>query len=212
MTRFEDWISQDLRSIDHELYVWASNLVSKTDGITGLFFKWSNSNQGTWALGLVALCFAIAVHLHEKRTRNSGSPRSWLVFVMGVVIIVTWMAMADGLAHALKEWFGRPKPHVLNPVFGTKFPLSFPSNHATNMLTLAWLLRPLLFSRKEIYGPVMWVLLLSFAVLVACSRVLFGEHYPLDVLFGSLLGTAWGITGSCVLLWALRKINTSPKL
>lgn len=210
MTRFESWIPQDLQSLDRELFVWLSGLVSRTDGITGLFFKWSNSNQGTWALGLVALCVGILLHHRERKTHNSPNYSSWFMFVVGVVVVVAWMALADGLAHGLKEWFGRPKPHVLNPVPGTKFPLSFPSNHATNMLTLAWLLKPLLLPRKRDFGPAIWALLLGLAVVVACSRVVFGEHYPLDVLFGSLLGTAWGILGSFVLLWVLQRLKNRP--
>lgn len=60
---------------------------------------------------------------------------------------------------------------------------SFPSGHATIAFAMATVL-----SRVEPRWK-LWLYLV--ATLIALSRVFLGQHYPLDVLAGSLLG--WGI-------------------
>ena len=60
---------------------------------------------------------------------------------------------------------------------------SFPSGHATTSFGLAWIV-----SASYPYLPVQ-IAVYGAAGLIAFSRVYVREHYPLDVLFGALLGS-----------------------
>lgn len=83
-----------------------------------------------------------------------------------------------------KHLFARPRPCQVLAEVHTFWPcprsFSFPSNHAANIFGaaffLSWIYRP--------WSP----LLIALAALVGYSRVYVGEHYPLDVLGGAVLG------------------------
>ena len=68
---------------------------------------------------------------------------------------------------------------------------SFPSGHTMNAVNFA-----VLFSM--FYPPLFW-LVVSFALLVALSRVILGMHYPTDVLVGATLGLT--ISNISMLIW-----------
>lgn len=84
----------------------------------------------------------------------------------------------------IKDIIAEPRPfitlanvHLLETVKST----SFPSAHSTTSFAVLVLL-----GMK--YGY--WYLFIAFAVLIAFSRVYMGVHYPFDVIFGAILGTA----------------------
>jgi undecaprenyl-diphosphatase len=92
-----------------------------------------------------------------------------------------------------KHLFARPRPCQILTEVHTFWPcprsFSFPSNHAANMFGAAFFL-------SFVYRP--WApLLLFLAFLVGYSRVYVGEHYPLDVLGGAILGAV----GAALMLW-----------
>ncbi len=66
---------------------------------------------------------------------------------------------------------------------------SFPSSHATNHFALAWLLVTTLgrFVRKIRIPLLLW------AASIAYGQVYVGVHFPVDVIAGTLLGTAVGL-------------------
>ncbi len=103
---------------------------------------------------------------------------------------------ALALYRVLKRWTRRPRPfRTCAGVIAHVPPLdefSFPSGHTLQavgltVVALAWY-------------PVLAPLLISFAVLVALSRVILGLHYPSDVLAAIAIGSGLG-AGS---LWLLR--------
>lgn len=120
--------------------------------------------------------------------RRAG--QGWLALVRVVAAFALSLGLSDFVAYRVfKHSFCRLKPYVAGPyVEGANQALSFPSNHAFNLAfawTLAWVVSPVR-TRVRYRG------LFALAALVSCavgvSRVLVGEHYPLDVLGGWLTG------------------------
>ncbi len=110
----------------------------------------------------------------------------WLILFSLLALLA-----ADQISSSLlKPMIGRIRPcHTLDGINllvrcgGGK---SMPSSHAANAFTQA-VLFSLLYPKTRVY-------LLSFAGIVAISRVYVGVHYPGDVLAGSLLGATIGLT------------------
>jgi undecaprenyl-diphosphatase len=117
-----------------------------------------------------------------------------------VLVAAAVIGLADAVTYRLIKYsVERPRPihnpeisEWLRPV-GDAHGFSFPSNHATNMFAMAFVL-----SR---YFPKGRYFFYTFALLVALSRVGLGVHYPSDVLGGALIGTAI----AALALWPLRK-------
>jgi undecaprenyl-diphosphatase len=92
------------------------------------------------------------------------------------------------LYRLLKRWTRRPRPfRAHREIVAHIAPLdefSFPSGHtlhavAFTIIALAWF-------------PLLAPLLVTFALLVAASRVVLGLHYPSDVLAATVIGCALG--------------------
>ena len=84
----------------------------------------------------------------------------------------------------LKQRLVRERPYITHEaiVCGTA-PLdrySFPSGHTLHAVSLT-----ILYSA---YEPVLLLIMLPFAALVAASRIVLGLHYPSDVLVGAAIG------------------------
>lgn len=105
------------------------------------------------------------------------------------LLLIPSFLFSDQLnSSVLKFMFDRPRPcHVLSDVrllvpCGSGF--SFPSSHAVNNFSAAVVLAAFLPRwRWAFFG---------WAVLISCSRVYVGVHYPSDVLGGATVGTACG--------------------
>jgi membrane-associated phospholipid phosphatase len=95
------------------------------------------------------------------------------------------------IANLAKGIIGRARPALFDSEGGLEFKLfafspeyaSFPSGHAANIFAFATVVAILL--------PRARVLLYTLAAWIAASRVLIGEHYVTDVVFGAALGTAF---------------------
>ncbi len=116
--------------------------------------------------------------------------RTLLLFFFFLVLIT----MSDQTTNLLKEYFQRLRPsrdesfeglvHVVNEYRGGKY--SFVSAHSANSFAIAVFMIRLLRDKVNYIIP----LVLTFAILNGYSRIYLGVHYPGDVLFGALLGTA----------------------
>ncbi|MFW5845144.1 MAG: phosphatase PAP2 family protein [Planctomycetota bacterium] len=89
---------------------------------------------------------------------------------------------------ALKHRIRRPRPCDSFAVCRTVEPLdrfSFPSGHTLHAVCFSII----------VCGayPALLHLLLPFAILVACSRMVLGLHYPTDVLCGFAIGCGLGL-------------------
>jgi undecaprenyl-diphosphatase len=98
----------------------------------------------------------------------------------GMALLVTFV-LVD---HVLKPYWARPRPFTSNPQHHVLGPmpvtLSFPSGHAASSAAGATAL-----TRVWPHAAVPFWLL---AVLIACSRLYLGVHYPSDILGGFVVG------------------------
>lgn len=145
----------------------------------------------TWVLPIAAIVLY---------TFAEGGKRGSLLLCSGIVLLL----LADGSSTALKSLFLRPRPYQsladMNAILERAASSSFPSNHATNAFALAALLRS--FHRKLV------IPLFAIAAVVGYSRIYLGDHYPLDVLAGALLGTILGLAAGEAHEWLGRRWKT----
>lgn len=92
----------------------------------------------------------------------------------------------------LKNFFGRPRPHVFE--WGTNaLSSSFPSGHAMSAtvvyLTVGYLAARL--ERRQWTRAVTLVAAGAIVVAISVSRVYLGVHYPSDVAAGIIIGIGW---------------------
>jgi undecaprenyl-diphosphatase len=97
---------------------------------------------------------------------------------------------ASGLISQAVKFVGdRPRPllvlHDARAVADPLFTHSFPSGHATTIFAAA-------FAWGAFLPRARWALY-AVAAVVAMSRVYLGVHFPLDVLYGALMGALIGI-------------------
>lgn len=116
------------------------------------------------------------------------------------VLLILLLAIAlVGVTDLLTERLIKPFFHRLRPcdpragldsvrcLIGIRRSWSFPSSHAVNSFALVSFFA-LLYPRR-------WVILIGLGIagLVSFSRVYVGVHYPADIAFGALLGSALGL-------------------
>ena len=138
-----------------------------------------------------AIIIAAGLIIVEKK-------RGAILLLSALIILV----VNDFLSHhILKELFARPRPcHVLELLNGIPHctqSFSFPSNHASNIFTLATLASLCYKNTTLLAGMV--------ALMIGFSRVYLGLHYPSDVLGGACFGIVMGMLGYQLYLY-LQKI------
>ena len=125
---------------------------------------------------------------------------------IGVIILLSVLGKKDGrkaavlltiaflilipLGTALKTEIDRQRPITLsddNLLIKNETDPSFPSGHATIVSAGATILLLRFHNGRQ---AIFSIVLAVEALLVSCSRIYVGNHYPLDVVGGILLGTA----------------------
>ena len=198
-----EWIAWDI-SLQRQLDLIVDPAVSPWRQIQW----WTESKHGIF-FGLIALGFAAL----SKRTLFARAPFR-MSRLFSILLFFVWLGAADLVSSRLKLFVGRLKPHVnfYNPNFTPA--LSFPSNHAFNT-AFAWMLLWSLctpHARREYR----WIFLVGALIVmfIGTSRVFFGQHYPLDILAGWMLGAALGRLSAsfyrAVALFTNRK-STTPR-
>jgi undecaprenyl-diphosphatase len=131
--------------------------------------------------GVFWYCLMAAVALYGSRGR-----------IAALHMALTGLAAAM-LYRLLKRWTRRPRPfRAHREIVAHIAPLdefSFPSGHTLHAVSFTII--------ALAYFPLLAPLLVTFALLVAASRVVLGLHYPSDVLAATILGGAL----SAVSLW-----------
>jgi undecaprenyl-diphosphatase len=122
----------------------------------------------------------------------------WLILIfkggkkgrVAAILLIFTITFCDQIsASVLKPLVGRIRPcHSLNDVrllVGCGGEYCFPSSHATNIAGFATIFS--IFYRRQI------ILFWSIALITGFSRLYVGVHYPADVIYGFLLGSALAV-------------------
>lgn len=126
----------------------------------------------TYGFFLLLLC-AFWISLKEK---NRDKLTQQLLFSVFFAIVASIF---------IKTLFGTPRPFMENgsEVFaGLARSSSFPSSHTAVAFAAA---TSIALSRKR-----MGVILLVFAIMIGWGRIIANVHYPVDVLFGVVIGVS----------------------
>ena len=120
-----------------------------------------------------------------------------------IVILLIAAGFSDAICfQIIKPWVGRIRPshefyEYINLLVSKGGKYSFPSNHAANSFVFATVLS-YFYDRKKIS-------LYILASTIAFSRVYVGVHYPLDIIFGSIIG--YIISWIILSLWVIIKMR-----
>jgi undecaprenyl-diphosphatase len=96
------------------------------------------------------------------------------------------------LSSLIKSYFVRPRPEIVPHLVEVTSP-SFPSGHAMNS-AIVYLTLAVLLARTQDRRPVQVYLIataVALTLLIGCTRVFLGVHWPSDVLAGWAVGAAW---------------------
>lgn len=128
--------------------------------------------------------------------------------------LLVLLSVGGGMAISglLKNQIGRERPDLV-PHGDIVFTASFPSGHsllaAVVFLTLgAMLARFVERKRQKAY---VLVVAMTVTLLVGCSRVYLGVHWPTDVLAGWCVGAGWAALCWLVALWLQRRGAVEPE-
>lgn len=174
----EQWIDRILQ-IDEQLFSYLNGL---SHPMLDTLMVWATNKYFWIPLYILILLF---ISLKYK----------WSGIYIIVAILLVVMLTDQTTSSFMKPFFQRPRPcydvdlqesiHLMKRCGGQ---YGFASSHAANTFGLATFFWLIFGSRYR-----MAALLFPWAGLVAYSRIYVGVHFPLDVLFGALVGglVAW---------------------
>ena len=171
--------------IDTRLFLVLNGLHSETlDEI-----MWHISGKLEW---IPLYAFLLGYLIYRFRQKSI-----WIV--LGTIILITMSDQAS--VHLFKNVFERLRPchepslagmvHIVRDHCGGLY--GFVSSHAANTFGLA--VFTALFIRSRYY----WTGIIFWALLVSCSRIYLGVHYPGDILGGAVLGALLASGVYCLL-------------
>ena len=159
-----------LKNIDESFFMFINQTISNP--IFDLFFPFI-TNETNWIAPLfIFYCYIF----------NHNWKKAMMVFVITVITIIITDSIATQI---IKPLVGRIRPsHELADsirlLVGKGGKYTFPSNHAANSMAFAFM--------TSFFYPKAKKVLLIIVLLVSCSRVYVGVHYPFDVIAGCFFG------------------------
>ena len=176
---------------DEALRAWFTSVI---DGSVAPWrqIRWlTESNVGvTLVIAVFGLSF---VYLMLKNKAPKLSLKEFAgVQLQRILFFVLAASLSNLISVGLKRLIGRLKPHVNWWDKAAPLPaLSCPSSHAFNTAFLCVLVCLLLNDSSRKRWRVYLATLGLFTFLIGVSRIIFTQHYPLDVLLGWVLGAAF---------------------
>jgi membrane-associated phospholipid phosphatase len=145
--------------------------------------------RSNWMLIPTGAAIVLAFVLQKRDVGFRNAPAYGLI-ASAIGFVFVSVGSAGLIATLTKNILGRARPRLFDTMGPFEFKLfafspnyaSLPSGHATNMFALATVI--------AILWPRAKVLAYTVAFWIAASRVLLGEHYFTDAIFGAILGTA----------------------
>ncbi|MGZ7047131.1 MAG: phosphatase PAP2 family protein [Methanobacterium sp.] len=117
-----------------------------------------------------------------------GGVKAKKVAIMGLIALF----ISNSVVFFLKPLIAEPRPFLalgnVNLLVGENEIYSFPSGHTTSSFAAATVIGLKYSLKLENKKLKLIYPLIAFAVVVGFSRIYIGVHYPLDVLFGALIG------------------------
>ena len=175
-----------LDSIDRSILVWIhENHISILNQVMPFI-----TDADNWVLPILLLILYLGFFQGKKGK-------------IALCLLIISLSLNDSIcAQLLKPFFERVRPsHIsiegLNLLVSKGGKWSMPSNHASNMFSLAVILS-YFYDRFKI--P-----LFLLAIMIAISRVYVGVHYPGDVIVGALVG--YSISWIVITLWVILKMR-----
>lgn len=162
---------QDLLALDTRIYLFVVHeLRVPTLDILMPVFSLLGNFPSVWPF----LFLAIAV---------LGGSRGRAVAVVGIFALALTLLASEFI---IKELFARPRPFEtymdIELLVPPAMDFSFPSTHAATSFAAAIVIW------WSYLHPLVRTTVLILAILISCSRVYVGVHYPLDILSGAVLG------------------------
>jgi undecaprenyl-diphosphatase len=113
-----------------------------------------------------------------------------------VIVAVSGGAILSAI---LKHIFERPRPELV-PHLVSVSSVSFPSGHAMNSAVVYLTLGTLLAKSEQTRAVRIYLLVASvlLTLLVGCSRIYLGVHWPTDVVAGWCVGSIWALVCSII--------------
>lgn len=149
-----------------------------TSSVTDFIFYWLSDLNKIPGFKFIAPLIVLFFYIYRYKKQG----------ILKFVILLLAVGFSDWTGGRIKHVFERARPSenlAIQVVSRTEAGgASFYSNHSSNMMTFA-------FYTAEFF-PAAKIPLVALAGLVAYSRVYNGVHYPSDVVFGMLMGLAWG--------------------
>ena len=122
---------------------------------------------------------------------------------IAILVLLIAASFSDAICFQLiKPWVARIRPshefyEYINLLVSKGGKYSFPSNHAANSFVFATVLSYFYDKNRT--------LLYTIASTIAFSRVYVGVHYPLDIIFGSIIG--YIISWIILSIWVIIKMR-----
>lgn len=174
-----------------------ARLVSRLDRIVDALIRWDEETLRAISehqiLKPLSTLFITATYLGDGYLWGMialglimfGGPTDRAYVLIGLSVMIVNIA----IFRMFKLLFARPRPLLAPTTCRSRFidTYAFPSGHATTSFAIAWVI----FTYYP--HPLIQFSVYLAATTIAISRVYVKEHYPLDIVFGAILGSLTSI-------------------